>query len=56
MSIDPAKDEGLERLLQEIARNLDENQRFIKGLKDDQLDEPENVAESGETDEAFEEL
>jgi hypothetical protein len=56
MSVAPPKDEGLEHLLQEIARNLDENQRFIKGLKDDQMDEPEECPVFEDADEEFEEL
>lgn len=55
MSVDPPKDEGLERLLQEIARNLDENQRFIKGLRDDRIDLLEDPA-SPDVEEDFEEL
>ena len=56
MSVDPPKDEGLEQLLQEIVRNLAENQRFIKGLKDDQIDEAEDLSESLDAEEDFEEL
>jgi len=56
MRTDPPKDEGLEQLLQEIARNLDENQRFIKGLKDDEAPESEDSAAASDTEEDFEEL
>lgn len=56
MSVDPPKDVGIDCLLQDIARNLDENQRFIKGLKDDQLDEPEELGTSADAEEDFEEL
>jgi hypothetical protein len=56
VSVDPPKDDGIDRLLQEIARNLDENQRFIKGLKEDRMDEPEDLAASIDAEEDFEEL
>lgn len=56
MSVDSSKDEGLERLLQEIARTLEENQRFIKRLKDDRMDESEETDESSGAEEEFEEL
>jgi hypothetical protein len=55
-SIDPPKDEGLDLLLQEIARNLEENQRFIKGLKEDRMDWELEDDETGPDDEEFEEL
>jgi hypothetical protein len=56
MSVAPPKDEGLDLLLQEIAKNLDENQRFIKGLKDERIDlEIEDDGAVSE-DEEFEEL
>jgi hypothetical protein len=56
MSVDSSKDEGLERLLQEIARTLEENQRFIKRLKDDRMDESEETDEPSGAEEEFEEL
>ena len=56
MSIDPPKDEVLDLLLQEIAKNLDENQRFIKGLKEDRMDRELEDDETGPDDEEFEEL
>lgn len=56
MSVDPPKDDGIDRLLQDIARNLYENQRFIKGLKDDRMDEPEDLSASADAEEDFEEL
>jgi len=56
MSIDPPKDEGLDLLLQEIAKNLEENQRFIKGLKEDRMDQDLEDDEPVSEDEEFEEL
>ncbi|SJZ34295.1 hypothetical protein SAMN02745119_00111 [Trichlorobacter thiogenes] len=56
MRIDPPKDEGLDLLLQEIAKNLEENQRFIKGLKEDRMDRELEDDETGPDDEEFEEL
>ena len=56
MSVDPPKDEGLDLLLQEIAKNLDENQRFIKGLKEDRMDRELEDDENSLDDEEFEEL
>lgn len=56
MSIDPPKDEGLDLLLQEIAKNLEENQRFIKGLKEERMDRELADGETGPDDEEFEEL
>ena len=56
MLVDPPKDEGLEILLQEIAKNLDENQRFIKGLKEDRMDRDLEDDEASLEDEEFEEL
>lgn len=56
MSVDSSKDEGLERLLQEIARTLEENERFIKRLKDDRIDESEETDEPSGVEEEFEEL
>lgn len=50
------KDEGLDLLLQEIAKNLDENQRFIKGLKEDRLDRDLEDDEGCPDDQEFEEL
>jgi len=56
MRVDPPKDEGLDLLLQEIAKNLDENQRFIKGLKEDRLDQDLEGDEGSPDNEEFEEL
>lgn len=59
MSSDTPKDEALDRLLQEIAKNLDENQRFMRALKDERLDmEPDDKAteHEEEAEESFEEL
>ena len=56
MAVDLPKDEGLEFLLQEIAKNLDENQRFIKGLKEDLMYRELEDDETGPDDEEFEEL
>jgi hypothetical protein len=56
MTIDPPKDEGLEFLLQEIAKNIDENHRFIKGLKEDRMDQDLEDDEPVSEDEEFEEL
>ena len=56
MRTDLPKDEGLDLLLQEIAKNLDENQRFIKGLKEDRMDRELEDDETGPDDEEFEEL
>ncbi|MDK9719362.1 MAG: hypothetical protein OEL57_15885 [Trichlorobacter sp.] len=56
MSVDPIKDDGLDLLLQEIAKNLDENQRFIKGLKDDSMGREIENDETSHEEEAFEEL
>lgn len=54
MRVDPPKDEGLDSLLQEVHRTLQENQRFLSALREDQLD----VEELGDevVDEEFEEL
>ena len=56
MRTDPPKDEGLELLLQEIAKNLDENQRFIKGLQEDRMDRELEDTEDDPAEETFEEL
>lgn len=56
MAVDLPKDEGLDLLLQEIAKNLDENQRFIKGLKEDRLDHELEDTEDDPAAETFEEL
>ncbi len=56
MHVDAPKDEGLDLLLQEIAKNLDENQRFIKGLKEDCIDRAFEEDEYSSDDEEFEEL
>lgn len=55
MTVDPPQDTGLELLLQDISKILGENQRFLKALKEDRIDDQdEQDAESGE--EEFEEL
>ncbi len=56
MSSDPPKDEGLELLLQEIAKNLDENQRFMKALQEDRIDDLDDPSVADEREEPFEEL
>ncbi len=56
MTIDTPKDEILERLLQDIARNLEDNHRFIKGIKEEHTDYTEEIPVSSETEEDFEEL
>jgi hypothetical protein len=55
---DPPKDEGLDRLLQEVHATLQENQRFLKSLQQDQAVEDELTAGSvdGVGEEGFEEL
>ena len=55
MIIDPPKDEGLDRLLQEIDKTLQENQRFLADLKQDRIDDGD-VVELAESGEPFEEL
>lgn len=49
---DAAGASGLETLLQEIARNLADNQRFLQALREDRLDETGEIPE----EEPFEEL
>ena len=56
MAVDLPKDEGLDLLLQEIVKNLDENQRFIKCLKEDRLDRELEDTEDDPAEETFEEL
>lgn len=57
MSVDPPKDESLDRLLQEVHRTLQENQRFLAALKQDQLDGDDLAGELDvAVDEEFEEL
>ena len=56
MRTDPPKDEGLDLLLQEIAKNLDENQRFIKGLQGDLMNRDLEEDDDGLEAEEFEEL
>ncbi len=56
MSGAPQHDPALELLLQEIARTIGENQRFLQALKQDRIDaDDEATAEQVEEDE-FEEL
>lgn len=55
MSVDSPKAEGLELLLQEISKNLGENQRFLQALKEDRIDESEELAAASDEEE-FEEL
>lgn len=57
MIIDPPKDEGLDRLLQEVHNTLQENQRFLADLKQDRIDDYNgDVVELAESGESFEEL
>ncbi len=56
MSIDIPKDKIMERLLQDIAKNLEENHRFVKSLKEEHTDYSEEIADSSDTEEDFEEL
>ncbi|MGE0156836.1 MAG: hypothetical protein AB7T17_07395 [Geobacter sp.] len=58
MRVDPPKDESLDRLLQEVGRTLQENQRFLAALQQDQAVEDELDAglADGIADEEFEEL
>lgn len=57
MIIDPPKDGGLDRLLQEIDKTLQENQRFLADLKQDRIDDDDgDVVELAESGEPFEEL
>jgi len=58
MRVDPPKDESLDRLLQEVGKTLQENQRFLAALQQDQAVEDELDAglADGIADEEFEEL
>ncbi len=58
MRVDPPKDESLDRLLQEVGKTLQENQRFLAALQQDQAveDELDAVLADGIADEEFEEL
>lgn len=57
MRVDPPKDESLDRLLQEVGRTLQENQRFLAALQQDQVvgDDFDSELVSAD-DEEFEEL
>jgi len=58
MLVDPPKDESLDRLLQEVGKTLQDNQRFLAALQQDQAVEDELDAEldDGVAEEEFEEL
>lgn len=56
MSTDPPKDEGLDQLLQEIVKNIGENQRFLQSLKEDRIDDLDEPDTAEETEDGFEEL
>jgi len=58
MIIDPPKDDSVHKLLQEVGRTLQENQRFLEALKRDHAVEDEGDVEpdGGAADEEFEEL
>ncbi|MDY0383116.1 hypothetical protein [Trichlorobacter sp.] len=58
MIIDPPKDDSIHKLLQEVGRTLQENQRFLEALKQDQAVEDEGDAgpDDAAADEEFEEL
>jgi len=58
MNVDPPKDESLDRLLQEVGKTLQDNQRFLAALHQDQAVEDEGDAgpDDGVADEEFEEL
>lgn len=57
MRVDPPKDESLDQLLQEVHKTLQENQRFLAALKQDQVvgDDFDSELVSAD-DEEFEEL
>lgn len=58
MQTDPPKGDALDTMLEEIAKTLQENQRFLASLKQDQSVEDELAAgpDDGTVDDAFEEL
>ena len=56
MTVDPPQDEQLELLLQEVSRTLGENQRFLQALKEDRIDEVDDLADPETDEETFEEL
>ena len=58
MHTDPTKGDPLDKMLEEIAKTLQENQRFLASLKQDQTVEDEcNIGlVDGGPDEEFEEL
>jgi hypothetical protein len=54
-------DEVLERLLSELTKTIDDNRKFLKGLKDESIDLDEQLNDEGdhsesEPEEEFEEL
>ena len=56
MSADLPKDEQLELLLQEVSKTLGENQRFLEALKEDRIDEADDLSDLDSAEETFEEL
>lgn len=58
MSGDPPKDDAVMKLLQEVGKTLQENQRFLVALQQDRLADDELDAELDDdvVDEEFEEL
>lgn len=56
MSVDPQTDDSLQFLLQEIAKNIIENQRFLQILKEDRSDGTDDSDELADAEEDFEEL
>lgn len=56
MPVEPPKDEQLEFLLQEVSRTLGENRRFLQALKEDRIDDVDDLADQESGEETFEEL
>lgn len=58
MIIDPPKDDTIHKLLQEVGKTLQENQRFLAALQQDQAVEDEGDAgpDDGTVEDEFEEL
>lgn len=56
MSADLPKDEQLELLLQEVSKTIGENQRFLEALKEDRIDEADDLSDLDSAEETFEEL
>lgn len=56
MTVEAPKDEQLEFLLQEVSRTLGENRRFLQALKEDRIDEVDDLADPEAGEETFEEL